>query len=241
MCGRYTLHLTELAQLRELFGLSPLKGALRVANWRPRYNIAPSQDAPVVLVESGERLISELRWGLVPSWADAPSIGTRAINARVETIDKQPMFRGAFAQRRCVVPATGFFEWRSAGARAPKEPLWIRPSDGSVVAFAGIWEEWHSRAGEVIESFAIVTTDALGALREIHDRMPLELRGSAIDTWLAPGPLADGALAQIVSGATVDGLIASEVDPRVSSPFNDDPGCIGPPSPPDTAQLGLFD
>jgi putative SOS response-associated peptidase YedK len=238
MCGRYTLHVAKLSELKALLGVQ----RVLVADWKPRYNIAPTQDAPVV-IDNGERALVSLRWGLIPPWADSPSIGTRSINARVETIAELPTFKRAFASRRCIVPATGYFEWRSQGGKAPKQPLWIRPRDGSLLALAGLWETWHTPDGEEIESFAIVTTEALGELREIHDRMPLELRDAAIEAWLRPGIMSGSALAELVRGASIDQLAVSAVDTRVSSPFNDDPGCIEPPST-DAAQgkqLGLFD
>ena len=237
MCGRYTLHLSNLSELRSF--LRVLR--ILVPDWKPRYNVAPTQDAPVV-IGTQDRALVNMRWGLVPSWADSPEVGTRSINARVETIAELPTFRRAYAARRCVVPATGYFEWRSAGGKAPKQPQWIHRQDGASLALAGLWESWHFPDGDELQSFAIVTTDAQGELREIHDRMPLELRGDAIDTWMQPGALPEGALAQLVSAASVEQLAVRAVDPRVSSPFNDDPGCIEPPpDPTPNRELGLFD
>jgi len=238
MCGRYTLHVADLSELKELLGIL----RVLVPDWKPRYNIAPTQDAPVV-VQSPQRSLVSLRWGLIPSWAESAAIGTRSINARVETIAELPTFKHAFSSRRCIVPATGYFEWRTPGGKAPKQPMWIHPRDGVPLALAGLWETWHSPEGEEIESFAIVTTDAIGELREIHDRMPLELRGEAIEAWLRPGVMSGSALASLVQRASVEQLEVSPVDTRVGSPFNDDPGCIAPPAADGTAakQLGLFD
>ena len=226
MCGRYTLHVANLSELKELLGVL----RVLVPEWKPRYNIAPTQDAPVVVVTGEERILQSLRWGLIPPWADSPGVGARSINARVETVAELPTFKRAFASRRCVVPATGYFEWRSQGSKAPKQPLWIHPRDGVPLALAGLWEIWHAPDGEEIESFAIVTTDAIGELREIHDRMPLELRGAAVEAWLRPGIMSGSALAEIVRGASSEQLDVTPVDTRVGSPFNDDPGCIAPPA-----------
>lgn len=241
MCGRYTLHVANLSELKELLGIL----RVLVPDWKPRYNVAPTQDAPVVVVTGKERTLQSLRWGLIPPWAESTAVGARSINARVETIAELPTFKRSFASRRCIVPATGYFEWRSQGAKVktPKQPVWIHPRDGSPLALAGLWETWHAPDGEEIESFAIVTTEALGDLRQIHDRMPLELRGEAIEAWLRPGVMSGSALAGLVQQASVDQLEVTAVDTRVSSPFNDDPGCIAPPSDEQAGarQLDLFE
>jgi putative SOS response-associated peptidase YedK len=241
MCGRYTLHLQQLDELRALLGLQKNL----ISSWQPRYNIAPTQLAPVVLAR-GERTLQALRWGLIPSWAKDARVGNRLINARVESIASRPSFREAFRARRCVAPATGYFEWRAMPGERVKQPVWIRPNEGGIMALAGVHESWVSKDGEVVDSFAIVTTTAIGSLREIHDRMPLELRGAGIERWLEPGSISDVELADLVQSAhDVTHLGAQEVDRRVSSPAVDDPGCIAPlvrqPEAGPRKQLGLFD
>jgi putative SOS response-associated peptidase YedK len=223
MCGRYSLHLAELAELRKQLGLS----RVLIADWQPRYNVAPSQLVPVVTVEN-DRVLRRLRWGLVLAGEPRKSSAVM-INARVETLATRPGFRRAFRERRCVVPATGYFEWRKEPERGAKQPLWIHPKDGSVMALAGVWSGTVSGDGEVVDTFAIVTTDAPDTLRSIHERVPLELHGSDVDRWLAPGPLADGTLAAMVqAGQDAEHLQADEVETHVNTPAHDDPQCIAP-------------
>ena len=154
---------------------------------RKRFNIAPTQEAPVVRVAaSGEREIAMLRWGLVPAWAKEVKVGTRMINARAEGVDSKPAFRDAVKRRRCIVPATGFFEWQGEAGR--KQPFAITAQDQPLFAFAGLWERWKPDAGEPVETFTIVTTDANPAVAKIHDRMPVILPMDAIDPWLTGPP-----------------------------------------------------
>jgi len=154
---------------------------------RKRFNIAPTQEAPVVRVAaSGEREIAMLRWGLVPAWAKELKVGTRMINARAEGVDSKPAFRDAVKRRRCIVPATGFFEWQGEAGR--KQPFAITARDQPLFAFAGLWERWKPDTGEAVETFTIVTTDANPAVAKIHDRMPVILPMDAIDTWLTGPP-----------------------------------------------------
>ncbi|HET6264165.1 MAG TPA: SOS response-associated peptidase, partial [Usitatibacter sp.] len=154
---------------------------------RKRFNIAPTQDAPVIRAgPGGEREIAMLRWGLVPSWAPDLKVGTRMINARAEGIDAKPAFREAVKSRRCVVPATGFFEWQGEPGR--KQPYAVTVPGQALFAFAGLWERWKPRDGESVETFTIVTTDANEAVARIHDRMPVILPPDAVEAWLAGPP-----------------------------------------------------
>ena len=188
---------------------------------RKRFNIAPTQDAPVVRVaESGEREIAMLRWGLVPSWAKDLSAGTKMINARSEGVHEKPAFREALRRRRCLVPATGFFEWKPVGKR--KQPFAITIADRPVFAFAGLWESWRSSDGKPVETFTIVTTDANDAVREIHDRMPVILPRDAEDAWLEAAPEAARALLKPYDGE----INLRAVGPRVSDPKVDVPECL---------------
>jgi putative SOS response-associated peptidase YedK len=223
MCGRFSLHLAELAELRKQLGVS----RVLIADWQPRYNIAPSQLVPVVTLEN-ERVLRRLRWGLVLA-GEPRKASSAIINARVESLAKRPGFRRPFRDRRCVVPATGYFEWRKEPDQRGKQPLWIHPKDGSVMALAGVWSATVSNDGEVIDTFAIVTTEAPEALKSIHERVPLELRGEDVDRWLAPGPLSDKALeAMVLAAQDAEHLHADEVDTHVNTPAHDDPQCIAP-------------
>jgi putative SOS response-associated peptidase YedK len=185
MCGRYLLT-TPSEALARLFSF------IERPNLPPRYNIAPTQDAPVVRQRRdppGERSLQTLRWGLVPPWSEGPKFGSPLINARAESLAEKASFRTAFRRRRCLVPADGFYEWRGAGA--DKEPYLITRSDGAPFAFAGLWERWtppERAAGSppAVDSFAIITTEANDFLRPLHARMPVILPQESYARWLDP-------------------------------------------------------
>jgi putative SOS response-associated peptidase YedK len=154
---------------------------------RKRFNIAPTQDAPVIRTsKDGAREAAMCRWGLVPFWAKDIKVGVRAINARSETVAEKPTFREAFKRRRCLVPATGFFEWQ--GEPGHKQAFAITVPDRPLFAFAGLWESWQPPEGERVETYTILTTDANPAVAQIHDRMPVILADDAYEAWLT-GPV----------------------------------------------------
>jgi len=165
---------------------------------RKRFNIAPTQEAPVIRAGPGGRELAMLRWGLVPAWARDLKVGTKMINARSEGIDAKPAFRDAVKARRCVVPATGFFEWQGEPGR--KQPYAITVPEQPLFAFAGLWERWQPRGGDPVETFTIVTTEANEAVARIHDRMPVILPLEAVDTWLTAPPAEALALLQPYAG-----------------------------------------
>ena len=218
MCGRYSLS-TPMDHLVEIFDVPPV-----AFDYQPRYNIAPTQDVPVVATDRQGTRLGLLRLGLVPAWADDPSIGSRMINARAETLLKKPAFKEATASRRCLVPADGFYEWTTEGGR--KVPHWIHGPDREPMGFAGIWERWNSGGQESIYSMAIITVDANEAIRHLHHRMPAILPASGWKTWLDAGtPVASAvSLLKPYEGA----LEAYPVSTRVNSYANDDPECIEP-------------
>ncbi len=231
MCGRYTLT-TPPEALRDLFafeGPSP--------NLAPRYNIAPTQDAPVVRRrEDGDgRELALLRWGLVPSWSKEPKSGYSTINARAETVAEKPAFRRPMRSRRCLVPADGFYEWRPAGRR--KQPYRIVMKDGAPFAFAGLWDRWRGGDGETIESFTIIVTEANALLRPIHDRMPVILDPADYAAWLEAGPEAVPYLKDLLRPYPAEMMTAYPVDPRVGNPRHDDPALIEPLSDPVAGDL----
>ena len=193
---------------------------------RKRFNIAPTQDAPVIrATREGGREIAMLRWGLVPAWAKDIKAGTRMINARSEGIDTKPAFRDAVKSRRCVVPATGFFEWRGEPGR--KQPFAITVPGQPLIGFAGLWERWREREGEPIETFTIVTTDANDEVAKIHDRMPVILPMDAVDRWLT-APAAE-ALALL---RPYDGPVELRaVGRHVSNVNNEGPECLADAEP----------
>ena len=207
---------------------------------RKRFNIAPTQEAPVIRAarEGGGREVAMLRWGLVPFWAADLNVGTRMINARSDGVESKPAFREAMKQRRCIVPATGFFEWQGEPGR--KQPCAITLPGHELFAFAGLWERWKSRdGGDPVETFTIVTTDANEQVARIHDRMPVILPRDAIDTWLS-GPASEAAkLMQPWSGP----LELRAVGRFVSNVNNEGPECLDdaeatPPTPPETPRQG---
>lgn len=178
MCGRYTLK-SDARELAKLFDVA------EVPSVSARFNIAPSQEvAAVRIVEGGEeREMSMLRWGLIPSWAKDPKVGHKLINARAETVAEKPSFREAFRRRRCLIVADGFFEFEKLRGGA-KQPHYFRLRDGRPFAFAGLYERWRGEDGEVVDSCAILTTEACDLVRQIHPRMPVILHPSDHDLWL---------------------------------------------------------
>jgi putative SOS response-associated peptidase YedK len=194
---------------------------------RKRFNIAPTQEAPVVRVgREGGREVAMLRWGLVPYWAGDLKVGTRMINARSEGVAGKPAFRAAVQKRRCIVPATGFFEWQGEPGR--KQPFAITLPQAPLFAFAGLWERWKPAEGEPVETFTIVTTDANEPVARIHDRMPVILPMETIDTWLT-GPTEEAlALLKPYAGATA----LRPVGRFVSNVNHEGPQCLDDAEPP---------
>jgi putative SOS response-associated peptidase YedK len=218
MCGRYTLA-SPTERLAEEFGADASSIALA-----PNYNVAPTQKVAAVLEEGGQRRLEVLRWGLIPPWADDPGIGSRMINARSETAPGKPSFRRAFRERRCLIPADGFYEWqRTNGA---KQPYYIHMEDGRPFAFAGLWESWSKGEGE-IRTCTILTTGANALVGEVHDRMPVILAHDAYDVWLDPASERDE-LTGLLAPYPVDEMEAYPVSRFVNSPSNNDPRCIEP-------------
>lgn len=181
MCGRYTITLNA-DRVREDLGLVEMP-----ADYQERYNVAPTQ--PVAVVTDGEARKAEwMRWGLIPFWAKDPSIGSRLINARAETLDEKPAFKNAFAKRRCLVLADGFYEWqKGAGPKGRSQPFLFKLVDDRPFAFAGLWEFWHSPEGEDVHTCTIITTSANEVVRPVHERMPVMLSGDAMWHWLGDG------------------------------------------------------
>ena len=222
MCGRYTL-IANAEAIRVLFEVPAFDARLLI----PRYNIAPTQ--PIVVVrrtETGRELLP-MRWGFIPATVKDPRVAPLHINARAESIASRPSFRGAFRYRRCLVPASAFYEWQ-AQARGPKLPFVVRRRDDAPIAFAGIWETWMGADGSEIDTAAIVTTDANDALRGIHSRMPVVIDAEDFETWLAPYT-EPSVLTALLRSAPDDLLTATPVSARVNTVANDDPSLLDPP------------
>lgn len=222
MCGRYSIT-TPFEALARLFAVTgPLP------NLPPRYNLAPTQSAPVVRSNAGARELVLLRWGLIPAWSKEGPSSTPLINARAETVAQKPAFRSAFRARRCLVPADGFYEWQ-AGPKV-KQPYHIAMADQQPFALAGLWERWQPKApGEAaIESFVILTTDANTLCRPIHHRMPVIVAPDHYELWLTgPREVAEGLLRPYPARA----MVAQPIGPRVNQVRNDDPACLEPLQP----------
>lgn len=218
MCGRYELH-AHPAAIALAFGLE------HPPQLRARYNIAPTQDVPVVrLSPAGAREIVQVRWGLVPRWAKDPSIGQRMINARGETVASKPAFRNAFRRHRCLVPANGFYEWM-AGSDGRKQPLWIGMRDGGLFGFAGLLERWLDPDGHPLDSCTILTTQANALIARLHDRMPVIVAPDDYARWLDPD---DPAPSELVKPYDPARMRFHPVSTRVNSVRHDDASCIEP-------------
>ena len=238
MCGRYA-STKNPATLALEFDAVDATADTNGKAWAPRYNIAPT--TPVLSVvtrhprdaegvadpERIERSIRVMRWGLVPHWAKDPGIGSRMINARAESAAGKPAFRDAVARRRCLLPADGWYEWQ-AGAGSRKQPYFITPADGSSLAMAGLWATWRGpdAAEPPLVTCAVLTTEAVGPLTEIHDRMPLVLPPESWADWLDPDSADPGRLLSPPSAELVHGLELRPVSTAVNSVRRDGPELV---------------
>ena len=217
MCGRLSIAFLDVGTLQRHFGLA------RQAPFVPRYNLPPSVAIPAIRLVDGVRVLDLLRWGLVPPWSKERQPPYSTFNARIETIGEKPAYREAFRRRRCLVPISGFYEWRQQGGR--KSPYYIRAADGAPLACAGVWERWTDQeTGEVLLSCAIVTRPATGPMLAIHDRMPALVSGADFEAWLDPDfdhPLALEAMLQ----TEVD-LSIHAVGPYVNNARHDGAECL---------------
>lgn len=233
MCGRYTI-IHSADAVAERFGVQapPYDPG-------PRYNVAPSQGINMVIVDGGRRGLALAHWGLVPFWAKDPSIGSRLINARAETLGEKASFKYALSRRRCLIPADGFYEWQ----RKPSgtQPFYIRMRSGDLFAMAGLWEQWESPDGSPLISCAIITVAPNDTLQPIHDRMPAilapedeaawieDIRGARSGPGRAPAP--EERLLALLRPYPADQMEAYPVSRYVNNPSHDGPGCIAPDSP----------
>jgi putative SOS response-associated peptidase YedK len=224
MCGRYASFLPPEALARIFGTTNPLP------NLRPTWNMAPTQNAPVVRrhPETGERHLDLLTWGLVPSFTKDLKAARKPINARAETVASSGMFKVALAKRRCLVPAAAFYEWKTMPDG--KVPHAIARADGAPLAFAGIWEGWRSPDGDVLRTFAIITTEANVQMAALHNRMPVILEAKDWPAWLGE---ADGDPMALLQPAPEGVLRLWPVDKRVGNVRNDGPDLIAPEIPPD--------
>ena len=178
MCGRFTNN-AAIEELGKIFGVvgNPKREA--------RYNIAPTQMIDAVVEQTKDRTLTQFKWGLIPSWAKDDSLAGKMINARSETIAEKPSFKNAFKSRRCIIPATGFYEWQKTNSG--KQPFYFYMKDQDLFGFAGLWESWIDKGtGEEVETCTIITTQANAVLKPVHERMPVILNTEDYDIWLDP-------------------------------------------------------
>ena len=218
MCGRFALGIPP-------YNIVQYLNMEDMVDFRPRYNIAPTQEVQAVVRGDDGAAFASLRWGLAPSWAKDPAIGSRMINARAETVAEKPSFRAAFRHRRCLIPATGFYEW----ARLPegRMPYYAQLADTDVFAFAGLWERWRGGAGE-IASCAIITTSANDLMRPVHDRMPVILPPDAYGRWLGLEAASPEQCAELLAPYPSEAMTLHSVSTAVNSPKSEGPELILP-------------
>ncbi len=223
MCGRFALgsSIKHLAQALEA-------ASVKITEDRARYNIAPTQAVVVARDRGEDRELVHLKWGLVPAWAKDPAaVGARMINARSETVSEKPSFREAFRRRRCLIPATGFYEWKREGAR--KQPYYFRMKTDEPFAFAGLWERWESAdGGAALETCSILTTTANEVSAPVHERMPVIIAPEDYGLWLAAKNIKPERLTELLRPFAAEKMTSYPVSPSVNSPAYDHADLVAP-------------
>ena len=216
MCGRYALYGPKAFSRAERMYFDGLDA------FAPSYNVAPTDVMPVARLVEGRPVLTAARWGLVPSWAKDEKSGVKAINARGETCTSSPLFKSAWRSgRRCLVPANGFYEWKKTPSG--KQPYFITSSDKTLLAFAGLWEQWRMPDGRMLITYTVITGDANDVVRPLHDRMPVIVKPEDYDHWLRdPDPR------DVLKPAENDTVIAYPVSSRVGTPKNNDESLVAP-------------
>lgn len=227
MCGRFSL-IANPDELAEHFEIDFEPGLEFAANWQPRFNVAPSQPVTTVYVPEGsaQRAIVNRRWGLIPSWAKDPKIGSRQINARSETLAERPAFRHALQRRRCLIAADGFYEW--SGPVRSKQPFHVALEDRKIFGFAGLWERWRDPQGLEIESCTVITAAANPVLVALHSRMPVILDPQQYTAWLDPTNQSAAQSLALLRHHRCDSLRYHPVSYRVNDVATDDSACLEP-------------
>jgi putative SOS response-associated peptidase YedK len=218
MCGRYSLIcIDDLGNRFRVF--DPMMGA------RSRFNISPASEMPVI-VRAGENHLTIMRWGLIPSWTRDIRTAKSLINARAETLSEKPAFRSLLKTHRCLVPASGFFEWKKEGNR--KNPYYIRLTDDPLFSFAGLYDQWHNPEGVTVSTYTIITCEANPLVASLHDRMPVILSRQGEERWLDLSPVAPEELKKILVPFPAGRMEAIPVSDLVNNPIADDERVIQP-------------
>jgi len=222
MCGRFTITRRDGNALAAELGVP----ADSLVDYKPRYNVAPTQPHFIVRIRYENREVIPATWGLVRSGSKDASMAAKTINARSETVETRAAFRDAFQERRCVVPADGFFEW--TGPKTARQPTWFHREDSGLLLFAGLYEAWQKERGDWQTTFTILTTTANAVLASYHDRMPVILADRDADDWMDPRAPEPRALKRLLAPAPDDLLIATPVSPDVNNVENDSPELLKP-------------
>ena len=223
MCGRFTLTVNP-AEAQETFSSFSFP-----QTFAPRFNIAPTQ--PVLVIPNDDQNTADFFvWGLIPMWAKDPSIGSRMINARGETLEEKPAFRSSLKYKRCLILADGFYEWKGAEGKKVKTPFFIHMKDRKPFAFAGLWDSWNSPDGSLVKSCTIITTEPNELTGIIHNRMPVILHPRDYAKWLNPSPQTPDQLKPLLKPFAADLMDAYPVSTLVNTPANDRPELVVPAS-----------
>lgn len=230
MCGRFTITGDDAQAIAEGLGV-PLE---QLQWYRPRYNVAPTDEHFILRMEHERRFVERAKWGLVNWWARDARDAAKRINARAETIDRLAPFREPFEKRRCAVPTDGFFEW--TGPKNDRRPLWYHRPDGGLLLLAGLWDEWQPRPHEYEKTFTIITTDANALIAPVHDRMPVVLLPDDVDAWIDPQNHDLEGLKKLLRPVPAEFLVARPVSPKLNSvKYDEREGLIEQPALPGLA------
>ncbi|WP_138494718.1 SOS response-associated peptidase [Paenibacillus pinistramenti] len=218
MCGRFTL-VADADAVADEFGIDEIQ-----YNYDPRYNVAPAQTIAVVTQQDGQRVLSGFRWGLVPRWAKDVKIGYKMINARAETLDEKPSYRGLLAGNRILIPADGFYEWKQE--EDGKQPYRFQLRDKSIYGYAGLYDVWKSPEGEWMHSCTIITTQPNGLVKQVHDRMPVILKRETAEAWLDPANREVPELLELLKPYPAEEMLSYPVSRAIGNVKNIDPSLI---------------
>ncbi|WP_042160157.1 SOS response-associated peptidase [Paenibacillus gorillae] len=223
MCGRYTIAVT----LEELM-IRYMIGAVTVPYHQPKYNVAPGQMVLAIVNDGKQNRLGELKWGLIPPWADSPKVGYMMLNARSETAASKPAFQTPMRRKRCLIPADGFYEWKKDAAGKGKQPMRIVRRDRSIFSMAGLYETWMAPDGTTVNSCTIMTTAPNALMAPIHDRMPVILHPDDEQLWLDRSVQEPHELQRLLQPFPADELEAYPVAAAVGNVRHDEPNCIEP-------------